>query len=329
MTNWNANVVLAAVAVLWLGGCASTDVGPAVDLKATDAEEVKVLPEWETLWDFSDPAGSAGRLQDAMVLGKRAGAQEYAAIVATQLARTQGMQRKFDEAHALLDGVEDNLAGASMELRMRYLLERGRVLNSSGKSPESSELFEAAWVLGQGADVDHLVADAGHMLAIVAEDKDALVWAETTMQFCEESLDTRCRGWLGPLYNNTGWTYFEAGDLEAALGLWKQGLDFRVREGEAESISISRWTIARCFREMGRIEAALAEQLSLAADRESWGAPSDGYVSEEIAECLFALGRSEEARPWFGKAFEELGGDTWLQAEEPERLSRLERLAAE
>lgn len=230
MTNWNANVVLAAVAVLWLGGCASTDVGPAVDLKATDAEEVKVLPEWETLWDFSDPAGSAGRLQDAMVLGKRAGAQEYAAIVATQLARTQGMQRKFDEAHALLDGVEDNLAGASMELRMRYLLERGRVLNSSGKSPESSELFEAAWVLGQGADVDHLVADAGHVLAIVAEDKDALVWAETTMQFCEESLDTRCRG------GGSGRSITTRAGRTSKRVIWRRRLDCGSRAWTSECV---------------------------------------------------------------------------------------------
>ena len=32
-----------------------------------------------------------------------------------------------------LDGVEEELEGRSVELRMRYLLERGRTLNSSGR----------------------------------------------------------------------------------------------------------------------------------------------------------------------------------------------------
>jgi hypothetical protein len=65
-------------------------------------------------------------------------------------------------------------------------------------------------------------------------------------------------------------------------------------------------------------------QRSLLAEHESVGS-SDGYVYEEIAECLLALGRKDESRPFFAKAFEALSADPWLPEREPERLERLRR----
>ena len=45
------------------------------------------------------------------------------------------------------------------------------------------------------------------------------------------------------------------------------------------------------MRSLGRTEEALAEQRSLAAELEALG-ETDEYVTEEIAECLRALGRA-------------------------------------
>ena len=47
---------------------------------------------------------------------------------------------------------------------------------------------------------------------------------------------------------------------------------------------------------------ALAEQQALAAELEAEG-EVDGYVDEELAECLLALGRGDEARPYFSRAY--------------------------
>ena len=51
----------------------------------------------------------------------------------------------------------------------------------------------------------------------------------------------------------------------------------------------------------------------------------DGFVHEEIAECLHASGDEEAARPYFARAHAELKQIDWV---EKERLERLERLAA-
>ena len=81
---------------------------------------------------------------------------------------------------------------------------------------------------------------------------------------------------------------------------------------------------AACARRE-KLEAALAEQEALRVELEALG-EADGYVFEELGECLLALGRDEEARPHFGRAAELLAGDPSL-AGEAERLERLRSLA--
>jgi hypothetical protein len=52
----------------------------------------------------------------------------------------------------------------------------------------------------------------------------------------------------------------------------------------------------------------------------------DGYVYEEIAKCLVALERDDEARPYFARAYETLSRDPWLAEAAPARLERLRTL---
>lgn len=54
----------------------------------------------------------------------------------------------------------------------------------------------------------------------------------------------------------------------------------------------------------------------------------DGYVFEEIAECLLALGREEEARDYFARAYEQHKDDPWFPPTDPARLQRIPELGA-
>jgi hypothetical protein len=76
---------------------------------------------------------------------------------------------------------------------------------------------------------------------------------------------------------------------------------------------------------LNRTEEALALQRVLLEQHRAAGS-KDGFVEEEIAECLLALDRPEEAKPHFSAAHELLAEDAWLQRDEPERLERLRRL---
>lgn len=280
--------------------------------------------QFDLLWDYSRPAESEARFR--VLLPEVAAAPALHAELLTQIARAQGLQRRFDDAHRTLDLVEDMLSNGTIRVRIRYLLERGRVYNSGGDPDRARPYFEDALHLAKDEPAEAFYAvDAAHMLAI-AVPEDALAWNLQALALAEGATDERARHWRGSLLNNIGWIYHEAGDYLAALDYLEQVLAFRREHGPAAEERIARWCVARVRRDLGQVEAALAEQRALAAEYDDLGEPS-GYVFEEIAECLCRLDKGEAARPNFARAFELLSADPWLVANEPARLERLQRMA--
>ena len=91
---------------------------------------------------------------------------------------------------------------------------------------------------------------------------------------------------------------------------------------------IAKWTIARTLRSQEKFEEALAMQKEVLAAWEKSGR-EDGYVFEEIGECLLALEKAGEAKEWFRKAHKALSQDGRFKQNEPERLERLEKLGSD
>ncbi|MDE2208378.1 MAG: tetratricopeptide repeat protein [Betaproteobacteria bacterium] len=278
-------------------------------------------------WDFDAPGTSEGRFR-AEQARHPAGSRE-ALEAWTQVARTLGLQRKFADADRVLDAVEASLPRAPARVRVRYLLERGRVRNSSGDRTDAIPLFEAA--LATSGD-DHLPGaayyriDALHMLGIAAPAEAALAWNLKALDEAERANDARSRGWRASILNNLGWTMHERGDYAQALAYWQRALALREAQGDVGKTRIARWTVARGLRSLGRLDEAEAIQRALAIELEAARAP-DGYVFEELAEIAVARGDPRAAQSWAAKAYALLGKDADLRASEPARLERLARLA--
>lgn len=283
-------------------------------------------PPLGSLWDWDDLPGSEGRFREAAAAARAAGDQGYALEADTQVARTFSLRKRFEEAHVLLDAVEARLGIAPPVVRVRYLLERGRTLNSSGSPAKANPLFREAYEVAKGAGLVPLALDAAHMVALVEQPGEALRWAHRAMADAEASNDRRARGWLGPLYNNTGWTHYERGEFAKALALWEKGVEVRKEEG-GEGLRIAWRTVATGLRATGRTEEAL-EILRRVHAEDAAANEVDGYWQEEMAECLLHLGRREEARPHFARAHELLRQDSWLVEHEAPRLERLLRESA-
>lgn len=284
------------------------------------------LPALRSLWDFSDPAASEARMREALARAQQLDETDYALRLQTQIARALGLQRRFEEAHALLDRVEPQLAGASPEAAVRYRLERGRAFNSGGEPPRSLPHFEQAWQLARDAGEHNLAVDALHMLAIAAPTDEQLAWSERAIDYAESCGCERARGWLGALYNNTGWTHHELGDYERALELWRRGVAFREPQG-GEPYWIALWTVGRALRSLGQLQQAVAQQLEVVALREAAGAPG-GFAHEELALAYQALAQPDQARRHAARAVALLTELAWFVDDEPERLEALRQLAA-
>lgn len=282
----------------------------------------------DRLWNYDDPAASEARFR--VEAAKAPPGSRESLELQTQIARAQGLQRAFDAAHRTLDAVEAKLEGAAARVRVRYLLERGRVHNSSGAPERAVPLFtDAASAAAADPDpgAEFYRIDALHMLGIAAPASSRMSWNQEALRLAERSKDPRARGWRASLGNNLGWLYFERGDPSTALAYWQRALVAREALGDAHRTRIARWTVARGMRAVGRFDEAQAIQMSLAEELDRTGAP-DGYVFEELAELAIARGDRTAAADWAARALPLLAADAGFAAREPGRIARLKELAA-
>ena len=182
------------------------------------------------LWDFYDLEGTEQRLRvqlDAEL------DDPGRAEALTQLARVEGLRDEFDACDRLLEQAEA-LAGSSAVAKVRIDLERGRKLRSSGDPQSALPLFEAAFARASESGEYYLAGDAAHMCALaVSEDRAAMEeWTQRGLDLGER--EPAAAYWAGPLLNNLGWAYFDAGEHEHALELFERALE-AYKRGESEN----------------------------------------------------------------------------------------------
>ena len=234
----------------------------------TVADQHSNLPDLHRLWDHNDPAGTESKFRAGLAKAEASDDRGYHAELLTQIARAQGLQRQFDEAHRTLDEAEEMIDGDMHRARVRLLLERGRVFNSSGSEDKAKPPFIKAWELASSEGIDGLAVDAAHMMAIVEVNAEALKWNHKALDLANSSSDPDAQRWKAPLYNNIGWSYHSDGVYDEALTYFEQALQHRRAQGKADDIRIARWCIARCLRSLDRVEEALAIHHEVANHRE-------------------------------------------------------------
>jgi len=283
------------------------------------------LPEIDALWDYHAPAATEEVFETLLAKIEGTDAEDYRLELLTQIARAQSLQGDFETAHATLDQVEPALPTASKVVHARYLLERGRVFNAARQNDKAKTLFVAAWELCQAERNDVCAVDAAHMMGVIEPAAEATHWNEQALALALSSKQEGAKRWLGALYNNMGGTHHDQGEYEKALEMFQAGLAWRESQGEQGPILVARWSVGRTLRSLGRTKEALELQKALVKAHEEAGT-TDGFVFEEVAECLYALGKKKDAKPFFTKAYEVLSNDPWMTQNETDRLERLRTL---
>jgi tetratricopeptide (TPR) repeat protein len=176
------------------------------------------------LWDFDDLAATEQRLR-SQLLEERSDSGR--AEVLTQLARVQSLQDDFDGCERFLQKAEALTDAGGVGVRID--LERGRKLRSSGDGAAAAPLFERAYANAREVGELYLAGDAAHMAAISTPDR-MLEWTQRGLELAESEPDAAY--WAGPLLNNLGWHYFEAGEHEAALETFERALEARRRDSD-------------------------------------------------------------------------------------------------
>jgi tetratricopeptide (TPR) repeat protein len=193
----------------------------------------------DQLWDFDDPAVSEDRFR-AAVSEDRYDADERAEL-STQLGRAIGLQGRYEEADALLDAIDAD----EPTVAVRVLLERGRVLNSSGHPEMAVPLFEQAAELADHLGEEFLAVDALHMLAL-ADSAHAETWTRSALEYASTVHDERTRRWIVSLHNNLGWTLHDAGRCTEAMVEFQLAEQWAERVGTPRQQELAREAIQAC-----------------------------------------------------------------------------------
>lgn len=176
------------------------------------------------LWDFEDVDGTETRLREQL---RREESDAGRAEVLTQLARVHSLRDEFDDCETLLQEAE-SLSGDGL-VRVRVDLERGRKLRSSGDGAAAAPVFASAFVRASELGEFWFAGDAAHMVAISIPEQMA-EWTDRGLALAEAEPDAAY--WAGPLLNNLGWHYYDAGDYAKALEVFERAVEVRRRDPE-------------------------------------------------------------------------------------------------
>jgi tetratricopeptide (TPR) repeat protein len=200
------------------------------------------------LWDFDDLDASQERLRAQL---EQEDSDAGRAEVLTQLARVEGLRGDFEKCADLLDRAEP-LAGTNPVANVRLELERGRMFRSSGDLEAAFPLFQSAFERACEADEYFLAGDAAHMCAIAVTDRGVREeWTQRGLELGEREADAAY--WAGPLLNNLGWAYHDAGEYERALETFERALEARERDPENQiAIAWAKEAIEETRKALGR-----------------------------------------------------------------------------
>ena len=225
------------------------------------------------LWDFADPTGSEQRFRALAATAP----EPVRTHALTQVARALGLQERYDDGHAVLDG----LGPVDEEARVRIALERGRLRRSAGHEASARGHFDAAATAARDAGLEVLEVDALHMVALVADPADRLAAHEAALARARAASDPAARDWDASLLHNIGMSHADAGDHEAALVAFEEALAARRRIGDPTRTRVARWMVGWSLRHLGRTDEAREVQLALRAELVAAG-EQDPYVDEEL-----------------------------------------------
>lgn len=286
--------------------------------------------EFDREWNYRDPMATEQVFLEYQEILTHHEDPTLLPQLLTQLARCRSLMKDKEGAETFLSSAMNSIetldSPQQIIPRIRYHLEKGRLLNALHLDDRGNTDFLIAWNDAINNACDFYAVDAAHMMGIITKDKESLDWNFKAMRYAEQSQDLKAKSWLGALYNNIGWTLHGLERFEEALQCFlKDEVWYRERHRHEEAL-IAHWSMAKMLRLLDRPDEALRELYVIAEERKERKLPNDGYLSEEIGECLLAKGQVDHSAPFFASAYSILSQDEWLMEHESSRIQRMKML---
>lgn len=210
-------------------------------------------------WNFGDPTESRAIFESLLpTLDDR---QEYLDVVA-QIARTYSLKGENENCLETMKPVWDEGLKLGGRAAASLMLEAARAYRGMGMIDKARQGFDDVAQTGP----EDLRVDALHMLALIAEGDQVDFFNQQAITLAKTSKDEWAKRWIGSLYNNMGWSRFEAGDFDEALEYFESALLARYEFGQTDRVDEAKWCIGHTLCKMGRIEEAKELQQEMLGD---------------------------------------------------------------
>jgi tetratricopeptide (TPR) repeat protein len=250
-------------------------------------------------------------------------------------ARSYLIREEAEEGRPWLDRARERAVATDPLGWSRYLGVRGRFEWKDGDDETATRTFREMFDYCERKELWERAVDAAHMVALTGNPDEKFGWAAKGIAMAEKGGMT---GWLGPLWNNLGWDYVDAGRYEEALDALVKAREYHYAgDGELPKL-IADYSVAHATRLTGALDQAedgMRAVLDWAERLEAQGDPDAaewmGFSRWDLGEIALARGDRAAGRAAMEAALGELekagmprwDPDDWKVKQE--RLAELSR----
>ncbi|MBD3366859.1 MAG: hypothetical protein GF405_01640 [Candidatus Eisenbacteria bacterium] len=249
-------------------------------------------------------------------------------------ARTHLIAGRIDEGRRWLDQAAARADITDPPAYSRFLGVRGRFEWQADEDPAgASETFREMFDYCSSREQWERAVDAAHMVALTGSPEERFEWARRGIAMADSG---GLGSWLGPLWNNLGWDYIDAGRYEEGLDALERAREYHYQHGDSLSKLIADYSVAHAKMKLGRLADAklmLREVFDTAERMHEKGSPNGiewmGMSRWDLGEIAYAEGERAVAIELMTEALDELeqaGMPDWAPDDWAKRKSRLEEI---
>ena len=203
----------------------------------------------------------------------------------------------------------------------RYLGVRGRFEWQDDKNnPKATATFKEMYEYCMDRKLNDRAVDTAHMVAITGRPDEQIAWAYKGIAAAEAG---GYDGWLGPMWNNLGWSYDGRGQYDEALTALLKAREYHHKSSDALAKLAADIFVGRAYRMTGNLDESQRwiDDAHRRAQQLSAEKPDDENITERLANTHEQLGELTAARGENAAALEhftqsrrlliEAGDETW------------------
>lgn len=278
--------------------------------KEIDAAEDKMTSS--TLIAQADSLFNSGKYEESREIylkaakeDKSSGDSSIMAEAYAMIARTYLITEKKEDGRPWLERAAQYADPGKPSGWSRYLGVRGRFEWQDKKLEKATATFKEMYDFCSKNGLHERAVDAAHMVAITGGPQDQIEWG---LKGVREAEAGHIEKWLGPLWNNLGWTYEDMGKYAESLDAYLKAREYHYKYGDQKNKLCADWAVGHVYRLLGQADSA-AHWINpglLAGFESIDDTEFQGWTFKEMGEISLLESKPDSALSHFSKAEEKL-----------------------